>query len=181
MGMFSWLTADTQETIANIHSGHPNAGRPVYLLRPDGKPPVCEPAYEGYGFFNRACAYKWLARNNTRFNSHHIGVLLAHGDVARDRHGVYYMYGNDADEQALLREALNEDVAVVSYNSGDDMIVIDGEKKTYNDWVTDGGLMEITYRELVGIKYPLKFSFDKHAQYDALPESRNCPNQGMFY
>ena len=49
MGFFSWKTADTNESIANIHSNHPNAGRTVYLLQPGGKEPVEETAYNGYG------------------------------------------------------------------------------------------------------------------------------------
>ena len=64
MGFFSWNTADTNESIANIHSGHPNADRTVYLLQPDGKAPIEETAYNGYGVFGDVDAYAWLAEIN---------------------------------------------------------------------------------------------------------------------
>ena len=64
MGFFSWKTADTNESIANIHSNHPNAGRTVYLLQPGGKEPVEETAYNGYGDFGDVDAFAWLAEMN---------------------------------------------------------------------------------------------------------------------
>ena len=64
MGFFSWNTADTNESIANIHSGHPNADRTVYLLQPDGKAPIEETVYDGYGIFGNVDAYAWLAEMN---------------------------------------------------------------------------------------------------------------------
>ena len=32
-----------------------------------------------------------------------------------------------------------------------------------------------------GIKYPLKFSFDRNARYEDLNASEDCPAQGFFY
>ena len=61
MGFFSWQTADTKESIANVYTGH---CRPVYLLQPNGKPPIYEPEYAGYGEFGDKNAYVWLAENN---------------------------------------------------------------------------------------------------------------------
>lgn len=62
MGFFSWLTADTKESIANVYSSRPV--RPVYLLQPYGKLPIEEPAYEGYGDFGEVNALDWLAMAN---------------------------------------------------------------------------------------------------------------------
>ena len=64
MGFFSWRTADTNESIANAYSEHPNAHRKAYLLQPNGKLPVEEPDYEGYGVFGDVDAYAWLAEMN---------------------------------------------------------------------------------------------------------------------
>lgn len=64
MGFFSWKTADSNESIANVHSGHVNARKPVYLLQPNGKEPIAELAYEGYGLFGGVDAYAWLAKMN---------------------------------------------------------------------------------------------------------------------
>ncbi|GIU40864.1 hypothetical protein TUM3794_19780 [Shewanella colwelliana] len=65
MGFFSWNTSDTNESIANIHSGHPNATRTVYMLQPGGKEPIECRAYEGYGVFGGVDAFAWLAKFNS--------------------------------------------------------------------------------------------------------------------
>lgn len=62
MGYFSWKTADTGQTIWNEES-HQGA-RTTFLLQPDGKPPLREDSYEGYGVFGGVDAYAWLARQN---------------------------------------------------------------------------------------------------------------------
>lgn len=59
MGMFSWDTSDTKESIGNKFSG---CCRPVYMLTPTGN--VLEPAYEGYGKFGGIDAHVWLAEMN---------------------------------------------------------------------------------------------------------------------
>ncbi len=61
MGFFSWKTADSQESIMNAYT---DQCRPVYLLQPDGQPPILEPAYQGYGDFGGVNAYVWLAEHN---------------------------------------------------------------------------------------------------------------------
>lgn len=64
MGFFSWLTADSKESIANTSSdsaGHPV--RTVYLYLPEGGF-LTETAYEGYGVFAGQDAYALLAKWN---------------------------------------------------------------------------------------------------------------------
>ena len=63
MGFYSWTTSDNKESIPNIYSGHPDAGRTVYLLKPDGDH-IKESAYCGYGVFGGVCAYALLAKQN---------------------------------------------------------------------------------------------------------------------
>jgi hypothetical protein len=48
MGFFSWKTADTDESIANVHTGN---HKTVFLLQPDGAEPIEDRAYDGYGRF----------------------------------------------------------------------------------------------------------------------------------
>lgn len=62
MGFFSWKTADTKESIANVHA-QPNQ-RPVYLLQPKGCEPIKCSVYDGYGVFGGIDAYEWLATMN---------------------------------------------------------------------------------------------------------------------
>lgn len=61
MGFISFLTADTQESIRNIHTGE---HRCVYLLQPHGRPSIEEAGYEGYGVFGEVDAFVWLAMHN---------------------------------------------------------------------------------------------------------------------
>jgi hypothetical protein len=61
MGFFSWKTSDTKETIWNIYTGK---SKPVYLLMPEGRPNIGEPAYDGYGRFGGKDAYALLAEEN---------------------------------------------------------------------------------------------------------------------
>jgi hypothetical protein len=70
MGFFSWLTADTKETIANTFTDKHRA-EGVYLLCPDGSK-IHEPFYEGYGIFGEQNAYVLLGRQN----SERLGVTL---------------------------------------------------------------------------------------------------------
>lgn len=64
MGFFSWKTADSKESVLNVHSCHANAGKTVYLLQPNGQEPIAESAYNGYGMFGGLDAYAWLAKQN---------------------------------------------------------------------------------------------------------------------
>ena len=63
MGFFSWRTCDTLETIPSLSAQHIDM-RPVYLLQPDGREPIVEEFYSGYGNFGGINAYNWLAFMN---------------------------------------------------------------------------------------------------------------------
>jgi len=65
MGYFSFKTADTGETIWNMRSAQSRDGtRTVFLLQPDGQPPLREESYNGYGDFGGIDCFVWIARNN---------------------------------------------------------------------------------------------------------------------
>jgi len=65
MGYFSFKTADTGETIWNVHSAQSRGStRTVFLLQPDGQPPLREESYNGFGDFGGVDAFVWLGRNN---------------------------------------------------------------------------------------------------------------------
>lgn len=74
MGFFSWKTADTNETIWNMYTGK---HKPVYLLLPDGRAPIEEPAYEGYGDFGGEDAYELLAKENNLGEDRIAGIELS--------------------------------------------------------------------------------------------------------
>jgi hypothetical protein len=120
MGFFSWKTADTQESIPNIHAGKPI--RTVYLLQPGGKPSIAESSYGGYGYFGGIDAYAWLARMNSEED-----------------------WTDKPDKE-----------------------------------IRDFGI-RWWFHEREKIRYPLKFSFNPNAVYEALPASEECEYQGYFY
>lgn len=65
MGYFSFRTADTDETIWNMHSAQSRSGtRPVFLLQPGGQPPLREDSYNGYGDFGGVDVFVWTAQTN---------------------------------------------------------------------------------------------------------------------
>lgn len=62
MGMFSFLTADTEKSISNVHSVR--GAKTVYLLQPNGKKPIKEERYDGYGDFGPYDCFVWLVEHN---------------------------------------------------------------------------------------------------------------------
>ena len=59
----SWLTADTNESIALSGTQHKNAGRFVYLLQP-GKQPIGWEVYKGDAMVEKTNIYVWIAEMN---------------------------------------------------------------------------------------------------------------------
>jgi hypothetical protein len=61
MGFFSWLTADTKESIPNRYSNR--GSRTVYLLQPDGRH-IRSRYYDGYGIFGGIDVFRWILWRN---------------------------------------------------------------------------------------------------------------------
>lgn len=66
MGFISLTDCLSGQSIPNIHASHPHAGKPVYLLQPNG-PTLCEQAYEGKGHI-ATNIFVWLAIHNVQRN-----------------------------------------------------------------------------------------------------------------
>ena len=169
MGFFSFLTADTEESIANIHCDE-HDGREVFLLQPDGKPPIGEAEYDGYGVFGDVDAYAWLAR----INRPDLTKGLADADVRTI--GVQLRYGCQRDvHTGELFSFMGRYPDSTAHGMFDEAIERYG--KTPNDLLEDG-----TWEKYFpALEYPLKFSFNKEAVYEDLPASKDCPDQGFFY
>lgn len=178
MGCFSWLTADTKESISVCDSGLPNAGRAVYLLQPGGMPPIEEVAYEGYGRFGDADAYVWLAQHNLakdlwsgmdEGNIASLGIALECGSVLIDPKtgGIWSIF---SDHRAIVGG---------SYFRGRWDEEMPGYGATPNDLVKSGRLVDTPVADLCEVKFPLKFSFNRYARYEDLPASKDCPWQGF--
>lgn len=179
MGFFSWKTADSKKSIPNVDSGR---NKLVYLLQPDGEKAIEEAEYDGYGNFGGVNAYVWLARRNlpphildgkTDRELYMMGVGLESGSVYRDRDTGQIWLIFHLDFAPIVPEA--------KFFAGTYADEIPGYWKSANDLIESGRLIEMKIGELVGVKYPLKFSFKPEAVYENLPASDICPKQGYFY
>lgn len=176
MGFFSWKTADTQMSIANVYSDRPV--RNVYLLQPNGKPPIAEDAYEGYGDFGGKDAYEWLAEQHG-LTGREAGIALQYLTVLRHKETdtVYYCALHATAE--LLKDFGVQARQIKQFGRYDELIVLNDIEASINDHRAAGRLAEESMQHL--LKYPLKFSFDKDARYEDLPASESCEHQGYFY
>lgn len=208
MGFFSWKTADTDESIGNNASGfgHDDLHGPVYMLSPDGEH-IKESSYDGYGVFGGVDAYVWLSLKNLPEQSLTIINYLTplSGD---DLIGLSNrMLGLDSYSSAVAKLSFDNisevsdklrDLAIYHFSDSamfdpvTDERVINGRGGIpfrYDEPIEryDGKtLNELTNENFFVIKavepeFPLKFSFDENAKYDALPASGDCPDQGFFF
>ncbi|USD58875.1 hypothetical protein J4N45_10070 [Vibrio sp. SCSIO 43140] len=183
MGFFSWKTADTRGSIWNKFT---NKCRPVYLLQPDGKEPIFEPAYEGYGRFGGVDAHAWLALNNLPSIVTHslasdeelrlLGIKLACGFSSVIINSVPFVLRSE--ESTLIALGLIDGSSrYVICETHQDVFNFNGEQMSVNEAKTKFGNLKIPVPEL---KRPLKFSFKDTAHYESLPASKDCPKQGYF-
>lgn len=180
MGFFSWKTSDTKKSIRNIHT---NKCRPVFLLQPNGEAPIEEPGYQGYGEFGGKDAYVWLAERNLPPQAldkldlegkRSAGVALAHGNLIRI--GTTGQLVAVFHNHAFLKDC-GIDVLEFGGSWNDE---IPGVGKSANTLLDERLAARVAIRELVPIRYPLKFSFKPSAIYGDLPEAETCPDQGFF-
>jgi len=179
MGFFSWITCDTKKSIPAAASGREM--KPVYLLQPNGLPPIKEECYEGSGVFGGKNAYEWLAEMNAGplgvdvpgnpRDVFMLGVKLAHGRVLRDT--ATGSYWHIFDDGSLVVEG--------QFFAGTYADIIPEFGKSANDLVEEGRMERHSVGDIVGVPYPLKFSFDAATIYENFPASGNCPDQGYFY
>lgn len=183
MGFFSWKTADTRGSIWNKFT---KKCRPVYLLQPDGKKPIYEPAYEGYGRFGGVDAYAWLALNNlpsivtrslaTDEELRMLGITIAFGFSSVIIQNVPFVL-RDEEAALLALGVIDSSSRYVICESHGDELHFNGEIMSVNEAKKRFGCQEIPKPKL---KRPLKFSFKESANYESLPASKDCPNQGYF-
>lgn len=175
MGYFSWLTSDTEESIMNNRT---NKCRTVYMLQPDGKPPIVETDYEGYGDFGGVDAYIWVGQHNLpperlqglaneQIRNAGLAYLLGHyyRDTTTGQKFAIFHHGPNIIDPNIRHHAIRYDQPVPGYDG-----------RTIAE-LKDAGLVEV---RTFDVKYPLKFSFNPNAVYEDLPPAKDCPRQGYF-
>jgi hypothetical protein len=180
MGFFSFQTSDTKTSIYNVQS-QLFADRPVFMLQPMGRSPIRESAYEGYGVFGGIDAHEWLFNTNARsfgldpndFTADErriMGISLELGSVSQDIE-TGELWSNMTDMRPFIGG---------EYFPGTYADPIPRYFKSLNELKSEGRLRSVEICDLIDIPYPLKFSFDYMAEYDALPAAKPCPHQGYF-
>jgi hypothetical protein len=176
MGIFSWETSDSKQSI-RVHDT-----RKVYLLQPNGQQPIAESFYDGYGRFGGHDAYVWLFEHNKHLFKGDISELEfedkrtlaiymssdSNSSICRDMAtgALYHVF---EDLSPIVPAALLE-----SYSSK-----VPGTGKTVNELLDSGRLTRVPMTEFIQIQYPLKFSFNPNACYERLAAAEPCPWQGM--
>ena len=74
MGMFSWLTQDTNRSIANKYCSRPTFR--VFMVNPLTDEAYEETDYEGYGEFGGKDYYELLAEINGKSSDRNVGIDL---------------------------------------------------------------------------------------------------------
>ena len=189
MGFFSWLTADTQESIpVSISPRH--KGRTVYMLQPGDEPALAEPQYYGDGVFDGENAYVWLARHH--MTSEQIAEIEKQADGNPDlldrlmhmvgvsiEMGKYYVHRDTGEKYSVFHPVHPATgVEVTHINATYDQPVKEFGGLKPNEAIESGLLIQ---HDVPEPRFPLKFSFDPNAVYEDLPASRICPNQGIYY
>lgn len=171
MGFFSWKTSDTGESIANRHSSRPT--KPVYLLQPNGKAPICEREYQGYGIYGGVFVYDWLAEIN--FGDKSLVNVAINADC-----GGYY---EDANTAYLCKMHLSEAEFRKVVLTDKTVVVFENYAALLPNWMTPNQCIKagLWHEAQIPLTYPLKFSFDPTARYEDLPAAESCEFQGYFY
>ncbi|MCO4319975.1 hypothetical protein [Aliidiomarina quisquiliarum] len=182
MGFFSKLTADTNESIpSSAVAQH----KPVYLIQPNGKPPVREDSYEGFGVIGGVNWFVWLAKENAEKlnldldalsddDLFHIGIGIDCGYVKKDRKTDEYWVIFHRHEQAMG----SVDVNVFRGTYSD---VIPELGASANELVESGRFISVPIAEVTPDLFSIKLSHNPDAIYEDLPASKDCPFQGFFY
>lgn len=189
MGFFSWLTADTEESIpVSISPRH--QGRTVYMLQPGDEPALAEDDYQGDGIFGGENAYVWLARRHMSDEDkaevekaadghpdhidemlHQIGVSLSLGQ--------YYEHRDTGAKYSIfhpLHRCTGVETTHLAVNYMTKRPEFGGLNA--NEAIEQGLLVR---HDVPEPRFPIKFSFDPDAVYEDLPASKTCPSQGIYY
>lgn len=171
MGFLNWKTADTEEPIVEEYVGQP---KPIYLLQPNGKPPIREDDYSGYGLIGGVSVYKWLVETNFYLLSKDkltddqmikLGIGLEVGSVYEDaKGGIHHVF---EDYRMLVPGTFHD----VTYDT-----CLGDWGKTPNELISEGVWKRVSLKDKLPTtyQYPLKFSFNPNAKYEDLPESQRC-------
>ena len=175
MGFFSWITSDTNESIANRYSNRPTFT--VHMITEDGRV-FTEPEYEGYGVFGGKDFYALAAELN--------------GFTAEDDDKTRMLFFDK-----IWKRGVRKDDKVLTYRDDfenyESKVQVEGiGEVTPNQLVKEHGWEYWDVgrtghtQEFVdaGFKMPKiveNLPADVVKEWDSIPYPESCPDQGYFY
>jgi len=180
MVLLSWLTADTKESIRVGYLVSKKDKKPVYLIQPNGEPPIEENDYDGYGGFGDVDALSWLAEKNIGTYSSKIGSKIHLGEYFTADNVSFYLcaWHHSKESISFFSKYLPEDATFTPFDTFGNLLKVNGIESDVNEHVSSGRLKRVKISEIIGVKYPLKFSHNPNAIYEELPASEDCPMRG---
>ena len=175
MGFFSWLTSDTEKSIANSYSTRETFQ--VHMITEDGRI-FTEPNYEGYGEFGGKDFYVLAAELN--------GLKGATDDETRmlffDK---IWLRGVRKDDKVLTYRNDFADYETKVVVEGIEGRVTPNQLVSEHGWKSwDVGREGIEGFVKAGFKMPKiveNLPKDVVKEWDSIPYPKDCPDQGFFY
>ena len=177
MGFFSWMTSDTNKSIANIHSSRPTFT--VHMITGDGRV-FTEENYDGYGIFGGKDLYVLAAEMN--------GFKGNTDDETRSNFfdKIWLRGVQEGDVKLTYRidfKHYEEPIPSQMGKTANQLVQYDG-------WKSFGESGEFQYWADLGFKMPKLVeeleceptNKEEWKQYwDKLEYPQSCPDQGFFY
>jgi len=194
MGLFSFTTCDTDESIPCEFAEHENTGKKVFFLMPDGQPNLEEENYGGYGVFGGVDVYNWLARQNIPIPKYSdpedirvAGVYLDSDSFKIYQLGKNFVFYDVSfvlveHIKTLLTEKFGKIKVKVVKTYAEPVSFFDG--KSINDIrdITELlGINTLKISDLMTITHHIKLSFNPVAKYEHEGKSGSCEYQGFMY
>ena len=198
MGFFSFLTADTKESVPACVADHPKAGMPVFLLQPNQQAPL-KGIYQGYGRLNDESVYVLFMHMNfgqelsdfSEDTIERVGMMLSDESEILSYQNRLFTCGLwlNKDGVGLINEIRKSQgkgpINIELISDYEWRIKVDGEngelaETSLNTLSEDEGNIK-SLREYIDVSHELKFSFDETAKYEDHEKSLQCPHQGYFY
>lgn len=178
MGFFSWLTSDTNRSIANSYSTR--ATFPVYMITED-KQVFTEKDYDGYGVFGGKDIYVLIAEmNGYKGKTDEETRQLAFDKIWKrgiEKDGKKYYHYWDGGEGNFRK--YDEPIKSEGGICANDLVSEHGWKcfgdsGDFQEWADMGIKVPKLVEEL-----PSKKNWKK--EWNSLPYPVSCPEQGFFY
>lgn len=184
MGFFSWLTSDTNKSIANHYSTRDTF--PVYMITEDGQV-FYEEDYEGYGVFEGKDIYVLIAEMNGlkgKDDDETRAMAFKHlwkRGIKKDDKVYYHSWDGEIGTFMRYDDPIESEGGIcandlVEHYGWENF----GDSGEFSEWAENGLKVPKLVEELPLVSPT--HAMDKWKEiWDSLPYPESCPEQGYFY